>query len=152
MILFISILLLGITAIAQESTELALSKDFQVSFTEGAKLFLSFLNFIYIIVFILTAWLINDSIEATNKSTKWLDRFKKIPKVIRSLIVGILWGIFFYWGFKYNTRLDVVALVFSMLFAMALYKLGINRIFQFISTKWIGLKFLEDSEGTNENQ
>lgn len=110
---------------------------------EGLEQFYGYVNWLFIIVFILSAWIMNDSIEAKNKVIK-LNWFEKIPKIIRSLFIGIIWAVFFYWAFGYDNRKEVTGLVFSMLMSMVLYKCGIDYILKLISKKILGFDFSKD--------
>lgn len=147
--LFFIVTLFFVTLVvtAQTQAPVDLNKEFQLSISEGVKLFLSFLNFTYITVFMLSAWLINDLSEAVN-SFRFLNFLQAVPKFFRSGMVGIAWAIIFYWAFKYNSRLDVIALLFSMLTGLVIYRIGIKKVFEYISQNMIGLIFNTEKDGT----
>lgn len=105
----------------------------------GLQSFLGMINWLYVIVFIIISWLINDATDAENKFM-WLSWYGKIPKVLRSLVFGILLIGIFYWAFNYTTRIEVINMLFSLLASMILYKFGIDKILRFISER-LGLKF-----------
>lgn len=107
---------------------------------DGILTFIYFVNWLYMVVFVLSAWLINDSTESTNKLTKFMSWFNGVPKAARSFCIGILWMVIFGWGFRYDTRLDVMSLIFSLILAMVIYQYGVKKILEWISKK-IGLKF-----------
>jgi hypothetical protein len=107
---------------------------------DGFLTFILFVNWLYMTVFILSAWLINDVSDAVNPSTKWMNWFNKIPKILRSIIIGIVWAIVFYWGFEYESRIEVMEMVFSMLLGMVLYRIGINKVLKWISINVLKLK------------
>ena len=137
----IGMLLLCLTGIAQNADSI-IENATQLSLTEGAKLFIGLLNFTYIIVFSITAWLVNDTTDSVNIGGKmnWLQR---IPKLWRTVVIGLLWAFIFYWGFRYNTRLDVISMLFSLLVGLLIYKIGIKRVFKWISVRWFGFRFQE---------
>lgn len=120
-----------------------LPPDIQQSFFEslqiGFQLFLGMINWLYVVVFIIVSWLVNDATEAENKF-EWLAWYSKVPKVLRSLFSGLILMAVFYWAFSYSTRIEVVNMLFSLLLSMVLYKFGIDRILRFISER-VGLKF-----------
>lgn len=128
------------------STKKALQAQKEVSesiiqhIKDGTLSFLDLINWLYIVIFVIIAWLINDTSEATNTGI-WLNWFAKIPKGLRTFIIGLLLAMAFYWMFSYNTRLDVFGLFCSLIFGMVVYKIGIDQIFAYISSNWLKLKF-----------
>ncbi|MDD5358564.1 MAG: hypothetical protein PHX80_05415 [Candidatus Nanoarchaeia archaeon] len=100
---------------------------------------ISLVNWLYILIFMLLAYLINDFTDATNVAN-WLTWLSKIPKAIRSLIIGLLLIIVFAWAFGLPSRFDVFRMLLSLLMAMVIYKFGIDKAFKWISTRF-GLKF-----------
>ena len=107
---------------------------------DAVKQILSYVNWVFLLIFIVVTWLINDVTDAENAAL-WLTWFSKIPKVIRVLVFGILQILFFAWAFKATDRLELFKLVLSLLFSMVAYKIGINKILKAISTRLFGLKF-----------
>jgi len=124
---------------AVETMPQDLQQSFFDSLQVGIMAFLNMLNWLYVVVFIIVSWLINDATDADNKFY-WLRWYSLVPKIIRSLISGLLLIVLFYWAFNYHTRIEVVNMIFSLLFSMVLYKFGIDRILRFISER-LGLKF-----------
>lgn len=106
----------------------------------GVITFINFVNWLYMVVFILSAWLLNDITEAKNKVTKFMNWFNSIPKALRSFVIGIAWIFLFAWGFRYDTRIEVMGMIFSLLLSMVVYQYGIKKILAWVSKK-IGLKF-----------
>ena len=87
------------------------------------------LNWNYIFVFWLTAAVFNTYTEADGKA-KFLDKFRSIPIVIRTLILGIIVILFFVFGYGVK---DVATLIISMLVAMLSWRaLGIKGIWNLI--------------------
>jgi len=109
------------------------------SITEAAKLFVSYINWVYVLVFMLATWLINDTADASNVGN-WLAWFSKISRSARSLIVGVLLILLFAWAFNLTGRMEVFKMILSLILAMVIYKFGINKIFAWLSAR-LGFKF-----------
>jgi Mn2+/Fe2+ NRAMP family transporter len=131
-------LLTGIAIFAQTTTP-----DVQTitlaTIGEAFKQFISYINWLFVLIFMLSTWLINDTADATNfgLAFNWLN---KIPKALRTLIIGFNVLILFAWTFGLHTKIEVFKLVLSLLISMVIYKFGINKIFNWISQRF-GLKF-----------
>ena len=110
-------------------------------FNNGLEDFYTHLNPLFMTVIALSMWLLNDSIDATNFA-KNFSKFSKIPRLIRSLIPSIFWGVIFYWVFKYNNRLEVFDLILSTFGALIVYKLGVCKLLRWVSVKVFKLEFL----------
>ncbi len=135
--LLIAVLLISIAIFPQGNTSV---DSFTFStITEALKELISLLNWTYILVFMLATWLINDPTDAVN-AADWLTWLSKIPKAIRSFIIGIILIVIFAWAFGLPSRFDVFRMLLSLLVAMVIYKFGIGRAFKWISTRF-GLKF-----------
>ncbi len=104
--------------------------------------FINFVNWFYVLVFIIITWLISDHAASINRAG-WLSFWDRIPKVLQSLIIGFLLIPLFYWGFSYSGRHDVMSMLFSMLAGMVIYKIGIYKLLSWCSRK-MGLKFISD--------
>lgn len=114
---------------------------------DGTLSFIDLINWLFIIVYVVITWLFND-LSAANNTAKWLNWFNKIPKMLRSFLMGLFIAILFYWVFGYNERLDVFALFCSILMGMVIYKIGIDKIFSYISKYWLKLNFESKSSNT----
>lgn len=130
------LLLLCLPAIGQE---LKTVESFSISaIVDSIKLLVASVNWLFVIVFILTAWLVNDTSEATNTVTAtW---FTKIPKSVRALVIGLLCVVLFAWVNQTHSREEIFKLIISLLLSMVIYKFGIKKVLRFISTR-VGLKF-----------
>lgn len=136
--LFISFIFIMVYMLANAQTgqvdELTLN-----SFTEAVKLFASYVNWLFIFVFMLLSWLINDTADAVNAG-KWLSFLSNIPRTVRAIFIGIFIIVVFMWVFELRARMDIFKMFLSLLLAMVIYKLGINKIFAWLSAR-LGLKF-----------
>ena len=111
------------------------------AFYSGIIEFIAAVNWLYIIAFMLTAWLINDHADATNRAN-WLTWWSRVGRTFRSFIIGIILILLFCWGFNFRTREEIINMIFSLLLAMVIYKFGIDKVFAALSKK-IGLKIDE---------
>lgn len=100
--------------------------------------FLRLINWIYLLIFIISMWLINDFGESTNKA-KWLTWFAKIHKGLRTFIMGIILIPIIGYFFRFNTREDYFAMFASLILGMVVWKLGVNAFFEWLRKK-IGIK------------
>jgi hypothetical protein len=140
-ILFLSILFLSISLFAQIPVTPVTSEVevFSIaSITDAVKIFVSYINWVYVLVFMLATWLINDTADASNVS--WLNWFSKVPKAVRSVIIGLLLIVQFMYVFKFTGRLEIFKMILSLLLGMVIFKFGINKIFAWLSAR-LGFKF-----------
>jgi TRAP-type C4-dicarboxylate transport system permease large subunit len=114
--------------------------NFLAELWNGVQQFFALINWLFIVVFMLSAWIANDTIDSTNTHTRWADFLKTVPKILRSLALGIVWIVVFAWGFRFTNRTEIMAMIFSLVLSSFLYQVGINKVFRWISSK-LGLKF-----------
>jgi hypothetical protein len=117
-----------------------IDQNFLQELWSGVSQFFALINWLFIVVFMLSAWIANDTIDSVNTHTRWADFLKTVPKILRSLVLGIFWILLFAWGFRYINRTDILAMIFSLVLSSFLYQVGINKVFRWISTK-LGVKF-----------
>jgi hypothetical protein len=130
--------LVAMVIIAQPETETNTAQQSVISAaTDGFNTFLQLMDWIYIIIFVVLAWLINDLTDAKNTAT-WLNWYQKIPKVVRTFILGLI--LMFVFGYFYRSieREEYFSLFSSLIFSMVLYKLGLNWMFDKMSTYLFG--------------
>jgi hypothetical protein len=113
-------------------------------FDVGLNDFTHYLNPLFMVVLVLSMWLLNDSIDSTS-FMKNFSRFSKIPRMIRSVIPSVVWGIIFYWVFRFNNRIEVFDLILSTLAALVAYELGICKVLRSISVKIFKMKFANEN-------
>ena len=94
--------------------------------------FIDYVNWLYLIAFMLLTWIIGDFSRADNRA-KWLNFIGKIPKLLFAFIIGIILVLVFYWGFDYHGKQDVMKMMFSILTALVIYKIGIDKVFAWLS-------------------
>ena len=117
-----------------------LSGEIKYGFWNAIKAFIAFVNWLFVIVFILLAWLINDTAENKN-GANWFNWFNRIPKILRSLGIGLLLAAVFYWGFNYHHRQEVMGLMFSIVVTMVIYKIGVDKVLRWVSKTFLKIKF-----------
>lgn len=110
------------------------------SIQEGFLNFLRMVNWLFVVVFIILAWLINDTAESTNKYTTWLNWWSAIPKAFRTLIAGFILIAIFAWAFDYNTKQEITEMLFGIIVSMVIYKIGIKQFLTWVSQR-LGFKF-----------
>lgn len=109
------------------------------SIINGAMEFLGMINWLFVVVFIIVAWLMNDTAEATNGAS-WFSWWAKIPKVLRTLIAGVLLMGAFVFLFDYRTKPEITEMLFGIVMSMVIYKIGLDKFLRWISQK-LGVKF-----------
>lgn len=107
-------------------------ENLKAAFTE----MFAFVDWKYMVVFILLTWLFNSYTFSTKKATK-LKQLQKVPAQVWALIIGLILAMFWIWAFSYQQKDEIVSLVFSLLGAMVLYKFGIDKLLNFINSKTI---------------
>lgn len=126
-----------VSAFSQTATQSIESFSLSIIF-DSLKVLVSSVNWLFVIVFMLVTWLLNDTSEATNTSTwNW---FNKTPKAIRALFIGIIGIILFAYVYQVHSREEIFKLILSLLMAMVIYKFGIDRVLRYLSKRF-GLKF-----------
>jgi len=99
----------------------------------GVMDFLGYINWLFLVVFIGVSWLTNDTAEATNFAG-WFSWWAKIPKIIRTLIAGVVQMGVFYWLFDYNSKAEVRDMVFALFGGLLIYKFGLDKFLRWVST------------------
>ncbi len=99
------------------------------SFTE----ILDIVNWIFVAVTILLAWLVNELIKKVTMP-KWLKWFKNLNSW-RALTIGtvILIPLFAFFG-RFTTREEYFGLFISLMISMILYAIGIKTVLEWVKT------------------
>lgn len=140
----ISVLLLSTAIIAQDITStgsdiqgLTISKIWG-----GIVTFWSYLNWVFIVAFIIVSGIFNMYVSAENKAPK-LNWFRKVPMAIWVLCIGMIMACIFVFSYEIVDKADITGLLWSIIFSMGIYKLGIDKLTNWIATKF-GLKFSKE--------
>lgn len=136
---FLLLLCTGMVAFSQVPETSEVEAFSIASITDAVKIFVSYINWVYVLVFMLVTWLINDSVDASNVVT-WLNWLNNVPRALRSAIIGGFLIILFMWVFKFTGRVEIFKMLLSLLLAMVIFKFGINKIFSWLSNR-LGFKF-----------
>ena len=140
LIFFVVMVLLTVTIVSAQPIDAG--ADAQQSVTtaaaEGFKTFLGRIDWIYLIIFVVLAWLVNDFTDANNLS-KWLNWLQTWPKALRTFLLGvILIPLVGYFNHSI-VRDEYFNLLLSLVFGMVLYKMGLNYLFGIISSRVFGI-------------
>lgn len=103
---------------------------------EGLRQFFEAANWVFIVCFMLLTWLFN-SYTDSDKKAGWLTFLSKIPKAVRTLILGIVLAWIFAWLFDLKTKEQFSSLFFSIIIAMVIWKIGIDKMFKWLAQKWL---------------
>jgi hypothetical protein len=114
-------------------------QTFISAFWNELQSFAGYINWHFMLVFMIAAWLMNDMAEAENVPV--LGWWSRIGKYWRTLYIGILLIPLFYWGFRYHDRMDIMKMLFAILMGLAAYRFGIGRIFRIISQYIFRMRF-----------
>jgi len=126
---------------AVNESVLEVEEEFKENVIGGFSDLVKLLNYLFIAIFIVSAWLINDTADAEN-AVKWMNWWSKVPKILRSLIIGAVWIVIFIWVFRYTAREEIFGLILSLLASMVIYKVGIDKLLRWLSVK-SGMKFAD---------
>jgi len=137
----ISVLLLSTVIFAQDTTTvgdniqgLTLQKIW-----EGVKIFWGYLNWVFIVAFIVVSGVFNMYVSAENKAPS-MNWFRKVPMSIWVLCIGIIMACIFVFSYDIVGKADITGLLWSIIFSMGIYKLGIDKLIKFLAEKF-GLQF-----------
>jgi len=101
---------------------------------EGFKTLLGYIEWVYMVVFILVTWLFNSYTFSKSKAGH-LNVLQRIPPHVWAVIIGMLLAIFWVWGFDCNSKDCIVGLFFTLIFAMVIYKFGIGKLLEYAAKK-----------------
>lgn len=124
-----------------------LEQSFWQQLWNGFNSFISVINWLYVVCFILICWLVNDFSDSTNKA-KWLGWLSNVPKILRACVIGILLIAIFFYLFDYHGRGDVKAMFFSLIASLTIFKFGIEKFLSIVSKKVFGLSFDKKDDQT----
>ena len=136
-IYFILFMLIGICAFSQTDTT-STTGDIQgltlKSIWQGVVVFWSYLNWVYIVAFIIFSGIFNMYVSAENKAV-WLNWFRKVPMAIWVIVIGIALALVFITVFDVNTKKGIAGLFFSLFISMGIYKIGIDKFIRWVAGK-----------------
>ena len=142
----ISVLLLSTAIIAQDTT--STGSDIQgltiQKIWEGVVTFWNYLNWVFIVAFIIVSGIFNMYVSAENKAPK-LDWFRKVPMAIWVLCIGVIMACIFIFSYEIVGKADITGLLWSIIFSMGIYKLGIDKLIKWLATRF-GLKFNKEKD------
>jgi len=140
MFALIGVLLISVAVFAQDVS--TTNDDIQgltiQKIWEGVVTFWGYLNWIFIVAFIMVSGVFNMYVSAENKAEK-LNWFRKLPMAIWVLIIGVVMAGIFIFSYNIVTKQDITGLLWSIIFSMGIYKLGIDKFISWIAAK-LGLQ------------
>lgn len=101
---------------------------------EGVVTFWSYLNWVYIVAFILFSGIFNMYVSAENKAPG-LNWFRKVPMALWVILIGAFLALIFVFVFDVNTKQSIAGLFFSLFISMGIYKLGIDKFIKWVAGK-----------------
>lgn len=116
-----------------------LEKSIVEHFVAAGKDFLQYIDWLFMIVFIIITWLTSKSASATNMAS-WLNWLAKVPNLLIALGIGLILTVIFYYLFDYSGKEGIRTMLMSLLFSLVVYKIGIDKFLKWLFGK-IGLKF-----------
>lgn len=102
---------------------------------------IGYIDWVLMITFLAICWLTLPLSEGTNIA-KWFDWWAKIPKLLQSLIIGIVVTCIFWFLFDYSGKAGLITAFFTLLLDLVLYRIGIDKAIKWIFSK-LGVKFDE---------
>jgi len=103
----------------------------------GITAFFTSINWLFVVVFIVVIWLLNEGTDSQNSFT-WLNWLQQIPKGWRTFLGGILLAIIFAFFYDLKAKADFASLIYSVLLGMIVWKLGLNTVFEWFKQKiWL---------------
>ena len=66
--------------------------------------------------------------------------FRKVPMAVWVLCIGIIMGGIFVFSYDVATKQDITGLLWSIIFSMGIYKLGIDKFIKWLASK-LGFSF-----------
>jgi|GEM_PF-4545453 len=140
-----AVLLISLVALAQTDSTATDLQGLTISkIWGGIVTFWSYLNWVFIVAFIIVSGIFNMYVSAENKAPK-LDWFRKVPMAIWVLCIGIIMACIFIFSYEIVGKADITGLLWSIIFSMGIYKLGIDKLINWIATKF-GLKFSKEEK------
>lgn len=101
---------------------------------------LSLINWMFVIVFIACATFFNEAVETDNFAQS-ISFLKKIPRGLRSFIIGVLFMIMFCYFYSVRVKLEVFGYILSIAASMIIMSIGVNRIVRWALENKLGMSF-----------
>lgn len=139
-----AVLLISLVSLAQTDSTATDLQGLTISkIWGGIVTFWSYLNWVFIVAFIIVSGIFNMYVSAENKAPK-LDWFRKVPMAIWVLCIGVIMACIFIFSYEIVGKADITGLLWSIIFSMGIYKLGIDKLIKWLATRF-GLKFNKES-------
>jgi uncharacterized membrane protein len=140
-----AVLLISLVSLAQTDSTATDLQGLTISkIWGGIVTFWSYLNWVFIVAFIIVSGIFNMYVSAENKAPK-LDWFRKVPMAIWVLCIGVIMACIFIFSYEIVGKADITGLLWSIIFSMGIYKLGIDKLIKWLATRF-GLKFNKEKD------
>jgi len=140
-----AVLLISLVSLAQTDSTATDIQGLTISkIWGGIVTFWSYLNWVFIVAFIIVSGIFNMYVSAENKAPK-LDWFRKVPMAIWVLCIGVIMACIFIFSYEIVGKADITGLLWSIIFSMGIYKLGIDKLIKWLATRF-GLKFNKEKD------
>lgn len=140
-----AVLLISLVALAQTDSTATDLQGLTISkIWGGIVTFWSYLNWVFIVAFIIVSGIFNMYVSAENKAPK-LDWFRKVPMAVWVLCIGVIMACIFIFSYEIVGKADITGLLWSIIFSMGIYKLGIDKLIKWLATRF-GLKFNKEKD------
>jgi heme/copper-type cytochrome/quinol oxidase subunit 1 len=140
-----AVLLISLVALAQTDSTATDLQGLTISkIWGGIVTFWGYLNWVFIVAFIIVSGIFNMYVSAENKAPK-LDWFRKVPMAIWVLCIGVIMACIFIFSYEIVGKADITGLLWSIIFSMGIYKLGIDKLIKWLATRF-GLKFNKEKD------
>lgn len=140
-----AVLLISLVSLAQTDSTATDLQGLTISkIWGGIVTFWGYLNWVFIVAFIIVSGIFNMYVSAENKAPK-LDWFRKVPMAIWVLCIGVIMACIFIFSYEIVGKADITGLLWSIIFSMGIYKLGIDKLIKWLATRF-GLKFNKEKD------
>lgn len=140
-----AVLLISLVSLAQtDSTAIDIQGLTISKIWGGIITFWGYLNWVFIVAFIIVSGIFNMYVSAENKAPK-LDWFRKVPMAVWVLCIGVIMACIFIFSYEIVGKADITGLLWSIIFSMGIYKLGIDKLIKWLATRF-GLKFNKEKD------
>lgn len=140
-----AVLLISLVSLAQTDSTATDLQGLTISkIWGGIVTFWGYLNWVFIVAFIIVSGIFNMYVSAENKALK-LNWFRKVPMAIWVLCIGVIMACIFIFSYEIVGKADITGLLWSIIFSMGIYKLGIDKLIKWLATRF-GLKFNKEKD------
>ena len=105
---------------------------FYTKLWEAIKIFADAIDWFFVVIFMLITWLTIEGVRMLLK--KW--QLGKTAITVFVLVLGVILASLYAYVYAINDKEGVADLFYSVLAGMVIYKVGIDRLLDFVKSKW----------------